>query len=98
MRGSHWHVTCPAPCICNCAAGMASAASNNGKPGGSNGQPPAAPPAQPTAGYKQPPKEILDIVDAPTQPALTFSPDRKLVCICTPMQAANRAACQHANI
>jgi hypothetical protein len=56
---------------------MASTASTNG----SNGQPPAAGAAQPSTGYKEPPKEILDIVDAPAQPALTFSPDRKLVSI-----------------
>jgi hypothetical protein len=57
---------------------MASAASTNGKPsnGGSNGNGAAA---QASTGYKEPPKEILDIVDAPAQPALTFSPDRKLV-------------------
>ncbi|KAF8067166.1 hypothetical protein HT031_002213 [Scenedesmus sp. PABB004] len=30
-------------------------------------------------GYREPPKEILDIVDAPPQPGLTFSPDRSLV-------------------
>jgi len=58
-------------------AGFATAASTNGKPVGSNGK--DAPPAQPSTGYKQPPKEILDIVDAPAQPALTFSPDRTLV-------------------
>lgn len=68
---------------------MASAASTNGKPsnGSSNGQPPASAAAQTSTGYKEPPKEILDIVDAPAQPALTFSPDRKLVsepcaCVC----------------
>jgi hypothetical protein len=32
-----------------------------------------------TNGYKLPPKEILDIVDMPSQPALSFSPDRKMV-------------------
>jgi hypothetical protein len=32
-----------------------------------------------TNGYKLPPKEILDIVDMPSQPAVSFSPDRKLV-------------------
>lgn len=58
-------------------AGFATAASTNGKPVGSNGK--DAPPAQPSTGYKQPPKEILDIVDAPAQPALTFSPDRTLI-------------------
>ena len=26
-----------------------------------------------------PPKEILEIVDAPPQPSLSFSPDRKLI-------------------
>lgn len=30
-------------------------------------------------GYKLPPKEIVDIVDKPSQPALSFSPDRKMV-------------------
>lgn len=60
------------------AAGMASAASTNGNSGSTNGATPAAP-AQASSGYKQPPKDILDIVDAPAQPALTFSPDRKLV-------------------
>eukprot|EP00798_Chlamydomonas_sp_ICE-L_P008108 gene8108-1354_t len=30
-------------------------------------------------GYKVPPKEILDIVDAPSQPSLSYSPDRKLI-------------------
>lgn len=58
---------------------MASAASTNGKNGSTNGTAAAAAPAQASSGYKQPPKEILDIVDAPAQPALTFSPDRKLV-------------------
>jgi hypothetical protein len=60
------------------AAGMASAASTNGNNGSTNGATPAAP-AQASSGYKRPPKDILDIVDAPAQPALTFSPDRKLV-------------------
>ena len=30
-------------------------------------------------GYKLPPPEIAAIVDAPAQPALSYSPDRKLV-------------------
>eukprot|EP01023_Acetabularia_acetabulum_P026612 TRINITY_DN25252_c0_g1_i1.p2 TRINITY_DN25252_c0_g1~~TRINITY_DN25252_c0_g1_i1.p2 ORF type:complete len:199 (+),score=24.42 TRINITY_DN25252_c0_g1_i1:42-599(+) len=30
-------------------------------------------------GYKKPPKEIIDIVDIPPQPLLSFSPDRKKV-------------------
>lgn len=62
-------------------AGLATAAPNSKANGSSsNGQPAPQPPAgQSSAGYKQPPKEILDVVDAPAQPALTFSPDRKLV-------------------
>lgn len=31
------------------------------------------------SGYKQPPPEILQIVDAPPQPSLSFSPDRRLI-------------------
>jgi hypothetical protein len=30
-------------------------------------------------GYRQPPPEILQIVDAPPQPSLSFSPDRRLI-------------------
>jgi hypothetical protein len=30
-------------------------------------------------GYRLPPQEILDIVDMPPQPGLSFSPDRTLV-------------------
>lgn len=62
--------------MCLLAAGMASAAGANGS---SNGAAPRAAPAKATRGYKQPPKEILDIVDAPAQPALTFSPDRSQI-------------------
>lgn len=42
---------------------------------------PAAAPAPPpiASGYKMPPKEISDIVDAPPEPLLSFSPDRTLV-------------------
>ena len=38
-------------------------------------------PEQDTAsgGYRLPPKEILDIIDAPVQPSLSYSPDRKQV-------------------
>ncbi|KAI8467198.1 MAG: alpha/beta-hydrolase [Monoraphidium minutum] len=36
-------------------------------------------PAAPAAGYRQPPPEILQIVDAPPQPSLSFSPDRSLI-------------------
>jgi len=32
---------------------------------------------QPESGYKLPPQEITDIVDAPPQPGLTYSPNRK---------------------
>lgn len=32
-----------------------------------------------SGGYKQPPQEILQIVDAPPQPSLSFSPDRRLI-------------------
>ena len=34
---------------------------------------------QAASGYRLPPKEIADIVDAPPQPVLSFSPDRKWV-------------------
>lgn len=62
-------------------ASFAAAAGNTSNSRGSNGQaaPAAAAPAQASSGYKQPPKEILDIVDAPPQPALTFSPDRSQI-------------------
>ena len=33
----------------------------------------------PVEGYQMPPDEIVEIVDAPLQPLLSFSPDRKLV-------------------
>ncbi|KAF6251540.1 hypothetical protein COO60DRAFT_1704752 [Scenedesmus sp. NREL 46B-D3] len=56
-------------------AGLATAA-GNGTAAGAPQNAAAAAAAQPAAGYKQPPKEILDIVDAPPQPGLTFSPDR----------------------
>lgn len=39
----------------------------------------AAPQTVNGSGYRFPPKEIRDIVDAPAQPSLSFSPDRKLV-------------------
>lgn len=41
----------------------------------------AAAPAPPplASGYRLPPKEIADIVDAPPEPLLSFSPDRTLV-------------------
>lgn len=39
----------------------------------------APPPSGSAPGYKQPPPEILQIVDAPPQPGLSFSPDRKLI-------------------
>ncbi|KIY94927.1 hypothetical protein MNEG_13035 [Monoraphidium neglectum] len=35
--------------------------------------------AAPGSGYRQPPPEILQIVDAPPQPSLSFSPDRRLL-------------------
>jgi len=38
-----------------------------------------APSSNNKGGYKVPPKEILDIVDAPPQPSLSYSPDRKLI-------------------
>ena len=34
---------------------------------------------RPTAGYLQPPQEILDVVDRPPEPNLSFSPDRRRV-------------------
>lgn len=34
---------------------------------------------RPTAGYLQPPQEILDVVDHPPEPNLSFSPDRRRV-------------------
>jgi hypothetical protein len=42
---------------------------------------PAPPPAAAAAasGYRLPPKEIAEIVDAPPEPLLSFSPDRSLV-------------------
>lgn len=58
-------------------AGLATAA-GNGKAAAAPVQDAAAA-AQPAAGYKEPPKEILDIVDAPPQPGLTFSPDRSKI-------------------
>ena len=33
----------------------------------------------PTTGYRLPPQEIIDLVDVPPEPNLSFSPDRKLV-------------------
>eukprot|EP00882_Tetradesmus_deserticola_P024797 GHRQ01027123.1.p1 GENE.GHRQ01027123.1~~GHRQ01027123.1.p1 ORF type:complete len:247 (+),score=80.74 GHRQ01027123.1:456-1196(+) len=56
-------------------AGLAAAA-GNGTAAGVQQDTAAAAATQSAAGYKQPPKEILDIVDAPAQPGLTFSPDR----------------------
>lgn len=54
--------------------------------GATAASPPAAPPAaallpaqQPASGYRMPPKEIADIVDAAPEPLLSFSPDRKMV-------------------
>lgn len=38
-----------------------------------------APPPPLASGYRMPPKEIADIVDAPPEPLLSFSPDRKTV-------------------
>ncbi|KXZ47832.1 hypothetical protein GPECTOR_32g444 [Gonium pectorale] len=35
-------------------------------------------PVRPGSGYKLPPPEIAAIVDAPSQPGLSYSPDRKL--------------------
>jgi hypothetical protein len=67
-----WHVF---PALHH-AAGLATAA-GNGK--GAAAPQDAAAAAQPATGYKEPPKEILDIVDAPPQPGLTFSPDRTKV-------------------
>ena len=37
--------------------------------------------AQEVEGYQLPPQEIVDIIDAPLQPLLSFSPDRTQVCI-----------------
>lgn len=62
----------------------------------------AAAPAPPplASGYRLPPKEIADIVDAPPEPLLSFSPDRTLVlqarrrCLLGP-PAALRVARQH---
>lgn len=36
--------------------------------------------AQEVEGYQLPPQEIVDIIDAPLQPLLSFSPDRSQVC------------------
>ena len=36
--------------------------------------------AQAAEGYQLPPQEIVDIIDAPLQPLLSFSPDRSQVC------------------
>ena len=33
----------------------------------------------PTTGYRLPPSEIVEIVDQPPEPSLSFSPDRKKV-------------------
>lgn len=38
-----------------------------------------APAQSSRGGYKVPPQEILDIVDAPPQPSLSYSPDRKMI-------------------
>ncbi len=43
---------------------------------GENGAAAAPPPLE---GYHMPPQSIVDIVDAPLQPQLSFSPDRKLI-------------------
>ena len=32
------------------------------------------------SGYQQPPRAILDIVDQPDEPSISFSPDRTKVC------------------
>lgn len=37
--------------------------------------------AQEVEGYQLPPQDIVDIIDAPLQPLLSFSPDRTQVCI-----------------
>lgn len=42
------------------------------------GPDPGGAPVRPGSGYKLPPREIADIVDAPSQPSLSYSPDRKL--------------------
>lgn len=34
---------------------------------------------RPTQGYLTPPKELLDVVDRPPEPSLSFSPDRRRV-------------------
>ena len=33
----------------------------------------------PTTGYRLPPQEIIDLVDVPPEPNLSFSPDRRMV-------------------
>jgi hypothetical protein len=38
--------------------------------------------AQEVEGYQMPPQEIVDIIDAPLQPLLSFSPDRTQVRTC----------------
>jgi len=44
--------------------------------GASHASSPSAPQQQQASGYRLPPKEILDIVDAEPQPGLSYSPDR----------------------
>ncbi|MEW5309906.1 MAG: hypothetical protein WDW38_001749 [Sanguina aurantia] len=62
------------------SAPASSTASSGSK--GSNGHSvahtPPAPPQQ-AGGYRLPPKEILDIVDAAPQPGLSFSPDQTMI-------------------
>ena len=38
-----------------------------------------APGEAPTAGYMLPPQQIIDLVDVPPEPNLSFSPDRRMV-------------------
>lgn len=74
-------------------ADTASAAPISASLGRSTAPNAAAAAAAAAGGYRQPPKEILDIVDAPAQPGLTFSPDRSQVprscgSACATVQAA----------
>lgn len=76
----------------NCYASVATTSGSNTSTGTAcpdTAQPPCLTPADgwngavtpemtsPAAGYRVPPAEILEIIDQPPEPSLSFSPDRK---------------------
>ena len=70
-------LSCLAPRASSESAASSTAAASSA---GTAAPPPGPPPPSPLAsGYRLPPKEIADIVDAPPEPLLSFSPDRKTV-------------------